>query len=198
MAHARTNERRTIFRERALDRYLQNQQRIVFLRLVQPRLLRYAWVLLACLALLVGLAWRTRVPVLANGTGLVIAASGAGPEARIVLLLPPDRLPQLKSEQRVILRDAEGRPALIGRIEGVEPEILSPSALRRRFDLDGAQASISRGPAAVALARIEPQAGRLPLAAYVGSSAPVEIQTGTRQLLGLIPGFRSLVREPAS
>jgi hypothetical protein len=189
-----SDEKKTVFRDKALRLYLKNQQRIVFLRLAQPRLFPYFWGLLGGLAVVAGLAWSTRVPVTVTGVGLVTGRDGApGTEpGALILLLPPDSLGQLRPQQRVLVRDRKAEPVLVGRIAKVEPAVLSPDVIRARFALDGALAGFVTGPAAVAVARVEAETGGLPAATYSGGSSPIDIEIGSRRVLSLIPGLGSL------
>ena len=183
----------TIFREKALRLYLKNQQKIVFLRLVQPRLFPYFWALAAGLLILVLIAWSTRVPVTVSGFGLV---TGRAARARVILLLPPDSLGQLRPEQRVLVRNGTAEPVLRGRIASVAPAVLSPQAIRARFALSGAPAGFVTGPAAVAVAEVEADDGGLPVATFAGSRCPIDVEVGSRRVLSLLPGLGSIFTGP--
>lgn len=190
-------ERTSIYRRKALRRYLQNQQKIVFLRLVQPKLFRYFWLLLVGLAVVATIAWRTRVPVTIDGVGLVAGLRDSQParSADLVLLFPPSRLERIRPKQRVLVRNGEAAPTLFGRIEDVEPQVMSPDAIRERFALSGALAAGITGPAAVATARTQAELGGLPAAAFSGARSPVELEVGSRNLLSLVPVLGSLFEE---
>jgi len=187
-------QKKTVFRERALRLYQQNRQKIVLLRLVQPRFFLFLWAILGGLALLAGLAWSARVPVTQSGVGLVLERGEAlpGRSQYIVLsLLPPDSAGQLKPDQRVVVRYDNSRSALLARIDTVEPNVLSPDAIRSRFALTGALAELVREPAAVAVARVEAETGGLSTAAYSGRSFRIDVEIASRRVLNLMPGFRS-------
>ncbi len=184
------SERAAIYRRSALQRYLSNQQKIVFLRLVQPRLFPYFWALLFGLVALGYLAWRTQSPVTVDGVGIVVGVEGrrdAGP-LDLLLLFPPQRQGALAPRQRVYFQLAgEGAP-LTGRIESVEPQVLGPDAIRARFSLSASLGATIDGPAAVASARVSPGRSGLPSGAFDGVRQPVRVEVGTASLLSLLPG----------
>lgn len=183
-----------IFREKALRLYQQNQHKIVLLRLVRPRLFAYLWALLACMALLAGLAWSARVPVAVTGVGLVTRLDGPGRQELAVLsLLPPDSLGQLGLKQRVLVRGRDAKMQLVARIARIEPEVLSPEEIRRRFGLSGALAGAVDSPAAVAVARVEAAPAGRGTALYAGSRSRIDVEIGSRRVLSLLPGLGSLL-----
>jgi hypothetical protein len=183
-----------IFREKALRLYHQNQQKIILLRLVRPRLFAYIWGLLACMALLAGLAWSAHVPVTISGVGLVTELDGSlQPGMAVLSLLPPESLKQLGLEQRVLVRGRDAKTQLVARIIRIEPQVLSPDAIRRRFGLSGALAGAVDSPAAVAVARIEAGPAGLDPALYAGSQSRIDVEIGSRRVLSVLPGLGSLL-----
>jgi hypothetical protein len=191
VSHGRDERGKTIFRERALRLYQENRQKIVLLRLVRPKFFLLLWGLLGGLAVLVGVAWSAPVPITATGIGLVLerAEPAAAPGHVILALLPPGRAGDLAPEQKVVVRDDALRPILVARIETVEPGVLSPDAIRHRFGLAGAAADMVRGPAAVAVGRIEVETGGLPVSAYAGGSFPLDVELGSRRAISLMTGL---------
>lgn len=189
-----TDEKKAIFREKALRLYLKNQQKMVFLRLVQPRLFPYFWALVAGLFALAALAWSARIPVTVSGFGLVPGPHGASGQRAVaaILLLPPASLGQLRPAQRVLVRADTASPVLVGRIASVAPVVLSPHAIRARFALSGALAGFVKMPAAVAVAQVETEAGGLPVDILAGSRFPIDVEVGSRRVLSLLTGLDSL------
>jgi hypothetical protein len=189
---AEAAEQKVVFREKAHRLYLQNQQKLVFLKLARPQLFPYFWLLLGLLGLLFLVAWNTRVPVICHGLGLVVARDG-GARLELLSLLPPDSLARLRPDQQLLVRGAgDRRPPLFAlRIAKVEPAVLSPDAIRREYLLDGALGGQVLAPAAVALAPVGEE-GAAAIGRYAGSSLPVEIEVGSQRVLGLVPGLRFL------
>ena len=190
-------EPKSIFREKARQLYLQHKQKLVVLRLVQPKLFPYFWVFLALLLVLAFLAWNTQVPVLYSGLGLVLEEAGGG-RMKILALLPPETQARIAPGQQLTVR-GRGKhqaPLLVLEIQSVEPGILSPDAIRRNFSLDPALGGQIEGPAVVALSPIDTAAQqRTDFHRYLGSAMSIEVQVGTRRVLGLAPGLRTLMGE---
>lgn len=176
-------EREQIFREKAHRLYLQNQQKIVVLKLARPSLVPWFWATLCGLGVLVFLVWTARVPTTLGGSGLVAAADDEVPI--LVALLPPGDLEQLGADQRILVYDDTGsaNPILVARIDRVEPTVWSPQAVRRRFD----DHATVEGPVAVATARIATRDEADAVRRFAGGRLRVEVEVGTRRVLGLFP-----------
>jgi hypothetical protein len=188
-------ERVVVFREKSYRRYLENQQKIVLLKLVQPKLFPYFWGLLALLALLTGLAWSAEVPATIGGTGLVTRSASSLPQRAewvVLAMLPPASLGQLRPGRKVLVELGDTRPALTARISKVEPAVLSPDAIRRRFRLQDILAGLLTGPAAVAIAQVDATTGQLRLAGHDGGRCRVVVEIASRRILNLVPGVSSL------
>jgi hypothetical protein len=72
-------------------------------------------------------------------------------------------------------------------ITKVEPEILSPAAVRRRFDLSGIEVPPAAQPVAVAMAQFEPNPAGLPASSYIGRVYPVKVEVESRRVISLVP-----------
>lgn len=190
-------EQKSIFREKARQLYLQHKQKLVVLRLVQPKLFPYFWAFLALLLALAFLAWNTQVPVLYSGLGFVLEEAEGG-RMKILALLPPETQARIAPGQPLTVRERGKRqtPLLVLEIQRVEAEILSPDAIRRTFSLDPALGGQIEGPAVVASSPVDAAAQqRVDFHRYAGSTMSVEVQVGTRRVLGLVPGLRTLMGE---
>jgi hypothetical protein len=180
----------TIFRERALRVYLENKQKIVVPRFVQPAAMRFLWALVGLLALGAALAWFTEVPVHVSGTGLLVKSepdSQSRSSVVLLSLLPPHSLARLEPDQRVLARIDGSNERVVARVSSVEVQVLSPDAIRERFALSDALGGLVTGPAAVAVAEIEAVPGGLPAATFAGSASRVDVTVGTRRLISLAP-----------
>lgn len=188
-------ESKVVFREKAQQLYLRNQQKLVVLKLAQPRLFPYFWVILAALALLVLAAWTARIPVSRQGLGLVLDPGDAS-GLMVVSLLPAEDLASLRVDQPLILggQKAGRKPLLEAELSEVRPTVMSPAEIRASFGLDAALGSQVLEPRAVAVARIAAaQVSEAQLAPFTGSALPVEVEVGSRRVLSLIPGLRLMV-----
>src|SRR5690242_17118342 len=89
---ATTASKGSIFRSKALQKYIQSREKNVLPRLVAPPVFAFFWVILATLTAAGLVAWLGQVPLYVTGSGLIldqsaIATQGKG-EAVAVILLP--------------------------------------------------------------------------------------------------------------
>lgn len=181
---------RSIFRQRAIDKYMRRQEGHVVLRLVSPRVFFSLWMLLL-LAIGGGwLVWSIQEPVMVQGKGLVVQAStmeGKTAQGVIVLLLfPPDQQAHLKVGQPVNMNIATANITFTSTIRELEPGVMSPAAISTQINSPLPLAMTVAGPAVVAVAAVEPMA----LAqTYLGSQCQVQVQIGMRSALSLLPGY---------
>ncbi|MDA8018365.1 MAG: hypothetical protein MPN21_13065 [Thermoanaerobaculia bacterium] len=190
MSESSTQERESIFREHAHRLYLENRQKIVVLRLVQPKLFPWIWLLLAGLAGLVGLTGVAEVPVTLGGAGLLVE-SGPG-DWSLIVSLPSEGLDRVLPEQRLLVFDAQEsssfEPLFVTRIDEVEPTLVSASALRQRFAIEPADPFLAGDPVVVAMARLGEGA---PLQPWQSRPLRVEVEVDHQRVLSLLPGFGS-------
>lgn len=186
---------RSIFRQRALDKYMRRQEGHVVLRLVSPRVFLSLWLLLL-LAIGGGiLVWSVQEPVLVQGKGLVVQAKvmqGKNAQGVVVLLLfPPDQQANLKMGQAVSMSIATANITFNSTIHELEAGVMSPAAISTQINSPLPLAMTVSGPAVVALASVEPMS----LAqTYLGSQCQVQVQIGVRSALSLLPGYHTAVQ----
>jgi hypothetical protein len=186
---------RSIFRQRAIDRYMQRRELHVILRLVSPRVFVFLWILLL-LAVAAGmLVWTIQEPVIVQGRGIVVqskAASRKNAHAIVVLLLfPPDQRAQLKVGQPVNIAIAATTISFHSTIQTIEAGVMSPAAIGSLIDPQRPPAQTIEGPAAVALAPVEPMSQ---VQTYLGSQCQAEVQVGSQSALALLPGYSGFSR----
>jgi hypothetical protein len=181
---------RSIFRTRAIDRYMQRQEGHVVLRLVSPRMFFSLWILLL---LSVGggvLVWSIQEPVLVQGQGLVVQAKtmdGKNAQGVIVLLLfPPAQQANLKVGQPVSINITTANITFNSTIQSIESGVMSPTEISTQINSRLPLAMTIAGPSVVAVAPVEPMS----LAqTYLGSQSQVQVQIGVRSALSLLPGY---------
>ena len=180
--------RNKIFRESALRLYMANSQKVVMPMLARPNSLKYFWAVVMLLAVALILAGSATVPVHVSGEGLLIERPGLSSSCVSVLaLLPPDSLHHLAPGQKMLARLNTAGRSLEARIIAVEPEVLSPEVIRRRFNLSAAMAGVVREPSAVAIAELDPLPGGSSPSIYLGTMTAVEVSVGTQRLIQLLP-----------
>lgn len=184
-----------IFRQRAVDRYMQRQEAHIVLRLVSPRMFLSLWMLLV-LAVSGGvLVWSIQEPVIIQGKGFVVqpkATSGGKVQGDIVLLLfPPDQQAHLKRGQSVSISIAAANITFNSTIQTIETGVMSPASISSQINLQLTPSLTIAGPALVVLAPVEPMS----LApTYLGSQVQGQVTIGSRSALSLLPGYRNVAQ----
>jgi hypothetical protein len=187
----------SIFRPDALRRYEQSRDQAVLPRFISPRTFLAIWLLFGLLATAGVTAWFARVPVYAGGPAVAAQRPGPGQQAPgdvvAIAFLPAESRAALHAGQMIFL-DLNGAGARVRRtISAVEPEVLSPGAVRGRFALDPATASAITEPVVLVSVDPAPVPPGLPASAFAGSVYRAEVQVGSRRLLTLVPLIGSLL-----
>jgi hypothetical protein len=182
---------RWIFRADAVRRYTQSREESVLPRFVSPRTFTYLWILLGLLGVSGFVAWCVRVPVYASGLGVVVDRRGKTNDVRddvvMVAFLRPENRSRLRVGQTLLVQLDPAGERTRRPIIAIEPKIVSPNAVQRRFALSAGAAHVVTQPSAVAIARFEPNSTNLPASTYVGSVYPVDVEVGSRRVLSLLP-----------
>ena len=183
---------RSIFRQRAIDQYMQRREIHVILRLVSPRMFTFLWILLLLTIGAGGLVWSIQEPIMVQGKGIVAqpkAAAGKTAQGIVVLLLfSPDQQANLRVGQPVTINIATPTATITFNtsIRTVESGVMSPVAINTQLNLQQALAPGISGPSIVAIAPVEPMA----LAqTYLGSQVQAQVQIGSQSALSLLPGY---------
>jgi hypothetical protein len=185
---ATATPKRSIFRNKALQKYVQGREKSVLPRFVAPPVFALFWIILAALTGAAGVAWLGQVPLYASGSGVILSkgiAMGRGDdEAIAVILLPATYSGQLRTGSSVQLQIGTAGPLLMRTVDTSDPTILSPSEVRRRYGLEVLEPSLA------ATVRLGPA---LPSRLYAGSTVHAQVQVGSRRLLSLFPLFSALL-----
>jgi hypothetical protein len=186
-----------IFREDAVQHYIQRREASVLPRFVSPPTFLCLWAMLGLLVTSGLVAWITPVPVFASGAAVVVAARGkalAGrDEVMVVAFLPSEHLSCLRVGQRLLLKGDSGGQPISAPVVAVAPAVRSPEAAQKEFGLTAGAALAIRRPSAVAIARWTPIRGSLadgplpPASAYSGTLYRADIQVGARRLISFLP-----------
>ena len=184
---------RSIFRQRAIDNYMQRQEEHVVLRLVSPRMFLSLWLLLL-LAVSGGvLVWSIQVPVMVQGKGLVVqseAKDGKNAQAGTVLLFfSPDQQANVKAGQPVRITITSANITFNSTIQTIEAGVMSPEEISTQFNSRLPLVQTLSGPSVVAIAPVEPMSV---IQTYLGSQCQVQVQIGSRSALSLLPGYSNV------
>jgi hypothetical protein len=177
---------RSIFRERAIEKYMRRQEINVVLRLVSPRVSGFLWVL--CLLFFAAgvLAWSIQTPVVATGQGIVIQQNANRVKQTVVLLLlPTNQLANLRVGQSVSVTINAMSVSFNSTIQNVEPTVMSPNTIRSQFNVPASLAQVITGPASVAIADVVPASQA---STYLGSESQVSVHIGSESALSMLPG----------
>jgi hypothetical protein len=188
---------RSIFRQRAIDKYMQRGEGNALLRLVSPRLFFSLWLLLL-LAVGAGvLVWSVQEPIMLSGKGLVVqpkaTAGQPTPGIVVLLLFSPAQEAKLKIKQPVIISIQNANITFNSSIQTIETGVMSPSEISTQLNaqLSLAQTISGSGPSVVAIAPVEPMSVAK---TYLGSMADVQVQIGSQSALSLLPGYSNITQ----
>lgn len=181
-----------LFRQKAIMAYKRNMEKDVVLRFISWPIILCLWLLLGILLVAGFFAWYAQVPTYVSGSG-VLLTQGEGVinqaptpgEVVAIVFLPPDQSAHLRAGLPVDLQVGSTGLHVQSTIAQVEPDIMSPDAIRQRYQLNGADALLITEPARVVL--IKPGTA-LPITAYAGSTLTARIETGSQRLLTLLFG----------
>ena len=185
-----TDPTRSIFRQRAIAKYVQRQERQVMLRQISPPVFGFLWLLLLLLVGAGVFVWSMQVPLFIQSKGIVVqqkAKQGKGQQTTVVLLLlPPDQQAKLKVGQPVRVMIASTTVTFTGVIEHIEAGAMSPAAINAQFHVQIPQAQASSGPYIVATV---PVGSATQTQVHPGSICQAQVQTGSANVFSLLPGF---------
>jgi len=177
---------RSIFRERAIEKYMRRQEINVVLRLVSPRVSVFLWALCLLFFAVGVLAWSIQTPVVASGQGIVIQQNANRVTQPVVLLLlPTNQLPNLRTGQSVSVTINAMSASFNSTIQNVEPTVMSPNDIRTKFNVPASLSQVITGPFAVAVANVVPASQA---STYLGSESQVTVQVGSESALSMLPG----------
>lgn len=170
-------DKRSIYRPKALEAYRRGQQRTIMPPFVSPRIFSFLWFFLIFLTIGAVLLVTVPVPIFVTGTAVVIAQEPrTDPNEYIVILfLPSAYHSDLELGQTVIIEGAS-----LGQYETeiieLLPEVMSPAHVRQRFDPPLTLSQVT----AVAFAGWQLPLSDLPASAYEGSVFAATVLVGNQ------------------
>ncbi len=181
---------KSIFRERAIEKYMRRREIHVILRMVSPRMFLFLWGLLL-LAVCGGVVvWSIQVPILVQGKGIVVqqtvpqTTNTQQQQTIVLLLLPPDQQANLKVGQSVVVTIAGTNSSFTSMIEKVQAGVMSPTDIRTQFNVAAPLSQAISGPAVVAIAPVQPASlGHT----YLGSQCESQVKIGSQSALTFVP-----------
>lgn len=196
--------KRSIFRDEAVRRYIESQEKSVLPRIVSPQTFLYLWSLLGLLAASSIITWFAKIPVYASGPAVVTRwhkAEGRSEELVVVAFLPPQYITKLRTNQKLFLKfDGIGDRGAFPQgnrfsrtILVIEPQLRSPDSVQKQFALSPSVAQAITQPVAVVIARwLRPPLAsqpptQLPAAVYLGSLGRAEVEIDSQRAISLLP-----------
>lgn len=200
---------RSIFREEAIRRYIESNEKTVLPQLISPQTFAYLWFLLGLLCASSLVAWFVKVPLYASGSAIVVRwnddlnhqlndtshqnpteqLSGDVDNGEIVIaaFFPSQFFSNLQVAQNVVLEfDALG-DRFTQSIQTVEPQIVSPDVIHKHYALSAQTTPFMTQPATVAIIPLKPISNTVPTSTYLGSVGRAEVEVGSQRLIALLP-----------
>jgi hypothetical protein len=184
---------RPLFREHALQHYLQKREKDILPHFVSPPIFVCAWILLG-LAIAVGLFAATqKVPIQIGGMGIVLAQGQneafGDKEGTALLFLPAREAKLVHIGEPSRLQIGLTGPSYSSTIAQVEPGLLSPNAISKRYGLNCSAMPMISDPSVVVHVRLAPS---LHAHLYAGSPVRAQVQIGTQRIFSL-PGLNNFI-----
>lgn len=182
--------KRSIFRNQAVQKYRQNQEKSVLPRIVAPPVFLFFWILLIILTSAGIVAWLGQVPLYITGSGAVLDKNilpGQGDdEAVAIIILPASDVVHIRAGNPAQIQIGSTGPQVSRTVDSISSTILSPSEVHQSYGIE------MTDPAQVVFLRLGPTISRH---VYAGSPVHVQIQIGSQRLISLFPIFNSLWKE---
>ncbi|MBA2678310.1 MAG: hypothetical protein H0U76_07955 [Ktedonobacteraceae bacterium] len=182
--------KRAIFRNQALQKYRQNQEKSVLPRIIAPPVFLFFWILLLTLTAAGVIAWLGQVPLYVTGSGTVIdkdvTSDQNNDEATAIIILPASEVVHIHAGLPAQVQIGSTGPQVNRTIDSVSSSVLSPSEVRQNYGV------MMTDPAQVVFLKLGPTISRR---IYAGSPVHVQIQIGSQRLISLFPIFNNLWKE---
>jgi hypothetical protein len=184
-----STQKDSIFRQKAIQKYRESREKTVLPRFVAPPVFFLFWILLILLYGAGLLVWFGQVPAYVTGSGVVLdttsSLTSGNREAVALLFVPSTSSGHLRPGEPVQLQLVSTGVQITSAITAVEPQILSPSEVRKHYLL-----SIT-APSLVVMVALGSQISG---SVYAGSPVLAQIEVGSRPFLSLFPGFDTLLK----
>lgn len=177
------NPRRQIFRESALQEYVQRQERDVLPNIVSPPVFACSWFLLALVLMGGYLAWSARLPTYISASGIVKASSSKASTAQALVFFPMADAAELCADLPITLQLGSSGPSISSTITQVASGTISPSEARTTYGLDAGEAEVITEPSKIVIASLDKSVSA---STYAGTTISAKVQVGTHSVLSEI------------
>lgn len=179
----------SIFRERAIEEYIQRQEKEIHPHFLSSAIFIVLYTAL-CLFLLTGLwaLWKD-FPIFITGPGVVLSEGSAhvpgNARVPITLFLPAKYASQIHVGAYTQIDVEPAKQQLTGKVTRIEARVISPDEARKRYKLSNTVArAMPQASVAVTIVPTTPGTAHL----YAGDSASVQVQIGSKRIFSLLVG----------
>lgn len=180
--------RRQIFRQQALNQYVQGREKTILPRSVAPPVFLFLWALLGLLLSAMLFAWQAQVPISIQAAGILTQSGQITPQTNgqvlALLFVPVTPSMEVQTGQTISLQLPATGEQLTATIRSIAPDFVTPDEARQQYGLTGDLAFTITQPSVVVMASLPTL---LPADVYAGRSVSAQIQAGSRSLLLLLP-----------
>ena len=172
--------RRSIFRDKALEYYIQSREKSTLPRIARPPVALSLWALLGLCLSALALACLGQVPVYRNGVGVVLEQS-----ATVLILMPASAVQpwHIDAGAAVHLQTGKVEQTINSTVNQVEAGLLGPGDIQKRYELGNRLPQGITGVSIVASVRLD--AAQFSQISGEGSIS-VQVQVGTTSLFLLV------------
>jgi hypothetical protein len=185
---------RQIFREHALQQYLQKREKEVIPHIISPSLFTCLWIVFSVFLVTALLTLMEPLPKYISSSGVVVgqreAYKGQRDDLVILAFLPIASRKQFHVGQHVLVQTRRNEHPFTGTIQHIEARIQSPADIQQRYLQKRGVSLDNVRPSLIAEVRLE-QSLRL---AHddEGSVVTLQINVGSQSVLALLPGIGPL------
>jgi hypothetical protein len=190
-----TQQKRPLFRDHALQHYIQKREIDVLPQIVSPPIFLFIWLVLALLLLAGLLAWLSRVPTYAYGNGVVSTS-----DQRIdvqhnrfdaLVFVPATESGQWHQGLASTVQIGSSGQSFNSIVMQKDPVVYSPQQAQSHYNLSCNVAQALTGPTVALHMRV-----MVPAGAHVqsGTSLHAQAQVGSQRVLTLFPVFDQLLK----
>lgn len=184
------SNKRSIFRDKALERYRQNQEKSILPRVVAPPVFLFCWILVIVLSVAVVASWMGQLPSYTTASGVIpsnqLLPDQGSDEAVAVLLFPVGQTASIRVGLPAQAQIGQAGPNVPCKVSVVDTTLLSPTMVSQQYGISVTD------PTQVIMVRL---GNSVPRHLYAGSHVQVQIQTGSRRLLSLFPLLSNVFKE---
>jgi hypothetical protein len=181
---------RSIFRNKAMQHYLQSREKTILPLFVAPPVFAFYWLLLGIFLMSGLIAWFGQVPLYATGPGLISAQSTSvnqnNEQAIALIFLPASSSLRPQPGWSALVQVGLTGPPLNGTVDTIKPGVLSPSEVQKQYSLKVLTSVI------VVSVKLGVQVARN---LDTGSPVSAQIQVGSQRLLALFPVINTLLKD---